>query len=149
MAEFLLEVGCEEIPAPWLPGLGEQLRTRFAELCAKEPLAAAGVRSYWTPRRLVLVAEVPARQENRDETVFGPPQSAAKDAGGAWTNAAKGFAKKVGREPDQLLALPKPNAGEALYLAHTRRIEGRPAQEVLPGLIAQTLRALAFPKRMS
>ncbi|HET7294800.1 MAG TPA: glycine--tRNA ligase subunit beta [Vicinamibacteria bacterium] len=149
MAEFLLEVGCEEIPAPWLPGLGEQLRGRFAELAAREPLGAAEVRSFWTPRRLVLVAEVPARQEDREETVFGPPQSAARDEGGAWTSAAKGFAKKVGRAPEELLALPKPNAGEALYLAHVRRLEGRPAWEVLPGLIAQTLRALAFPKRMS
>ncbi len=149
MAEFLLEIGCEEIPASWLPGLGEQLRGRFGEFAAREPLTASDVRSFWTPRRLVLVAGVPVRQEDREETVFGPPQSAARDKGGEWSSAARGFAKKVGRAPEELRALRKAGGGDALYLAHTRRIEGRPAKDVLPGLIGQTLRALQFPKRMN
>ncbi|HJS57132.1 MAG TPA: glycine--tRNA ligase subunit beta [Vicinamibacteria bacterium] len=149
MAELLLEIGCEEIPASWLPGLGEQLRARFEELAAKEPLTTSGVRSLWTPRRLVLVAEVPVRQDDREETIFGPPQSAARDASGVWTSAAKGFAKKVGRAPEELLSLPKAAGAEVLYLAHTRRIEGRPAKQILPILVGQLLRALAFPKRMS
>src|SRR5262245_32052822 len=149
MSEFLLEIGCEEIPASWLAGLGEQLRARFVELAEREPLAASEVRSFWTPRRLVLVAELPERQRDRDETIFGPPQSAARDAGGAWTSAAKGFARKMGCAPEELRSLPKPGSGDALYLAHTRRIEGRATKEVLPGAIAPLLRALAFPKRMN
>ncbi len=148
MAEFLLEIGCEEIPASWLPGLGQQLRTRFADLAAKEPLPAANARAFWTPRRLVLVAEVPARQEDREETLFGPPLSAAKDASGEWTNAARGFAKKVGQPPEALLQRAKAGA-EALYLSHTKTVAGRASRDVLSGVLVQLLRALAFPKRMS
>jgi glycyl-tRNA synthetase beta chain len=148
VAELLIEIGCEEIPASWLPGLGEQLVARFGDLAARESLPADGLRAFWTPRRLVLVGEIPVRQHDREETLFGPPLSAARDPAGAWTNAAKGFAKKLGLAPEALLALPKPGA-DAAYLAHVRSIEGRAAVEVLPGLLAALLRGLAFPKRMS
>jgi glycyl-tRNA synthetase beta chain len=147
VAEFLLEIGFEEMPAAWLPGLGEQLGARFLELAGKEPLPARDVRCVWTPRRLVLVAQVPARQDDREETVYGPPLQAAKDAGGEWTNAAKGFARKQGLPVEALV--PKKKPGDVAYLSHTRRISGRPARDVLAGLLSPLLRALAFPKRMS
>ncbi len=148
MAEFLLEIGCEEIPASWLPGLGEQLRTRFADLVAREPLPASNLRSFWTPRRLVLVAELPEQQADREETLFGPPLSAAKDAKGAWTIAARGFAKKVGQAPEALT--PRVKAGtNASYLSHTHTIAGRASKDVLAGVMIQLLRSLAFAKRLS
>ncbi len=148
MAEFLLEIGCEEIPASWLPGVAEQLKARFLELARKEPLPASDLRCSWTPRRLVLVAEVPSALAEREETTFGPALQAAKDSGGAWTKAATGFAKKLGRAPETLEARKKPGS-EGLYLSETRTIPGRPSREVLAGLIAPLLRSLAFPKRMS
>ena len=46
MPEFLLEVGCEEMPAGWLPGLTEQMRERFSELVRREHLEPEGARSF-------------------------------------------------------------------------------------------------------
>ena len=43
MAELLLEIGFEEMPAPWLPGLAEQLRTRFLEAAGREFLETGNV----------------------------------------------------------------------------------------------------------
>ena len=148
--ELLLEVGCEEIPAAWLPDLTRQLAKRFAELSDKERLEPAGVESYSTPRRFVLRAEVVARQSDREEKVWGPSLKVARDPKGAWTGAAQGFARKSGVSPDDLQQGAKdPGSPDDLYLFALKKTAGRPASEVLPGVIAAALRALAFPKRMS
>jgi glycyl-tRNA synthetase beta chain len=96
VAELLLEIGFEEMPAPWLPGLAEQLRARFLEAVGREFLEAGDVAVAYTPRRLVLRAEVPPHQPDREEPVWGPSVKVAKDAAGKWTGAAQGFAKKNG-----------------------------------------------------
>jgi glycyl-tRNA synthetase beta chain len=148
--EFLLEVGCEEMPASWLPGLTEQLGQRFAEIAARERLEPGEVRAFSTPRRLVLVAQVVSRQSAREEQVFGPALRAAKDAAGKWTPAAEGFARKNNVAPGDLGHAPKDLAKpNELSLVFVRKTAGRDAAEVLPGVIGSVLRSLAFPKRMS
>jgi glycyl-tRNA synthetase beta chain len=161
-AEFLLEIGCEEMPAPWLPGLREQLALRFREAAEREHLRPSQVRSAGTPRRLVVRSDVLARQEDREEKVWGPAARLAKDAAGNWTKAAEGFAKKSGVSVEQLQLAVRGSRGTVggmpaaplvepseQYLLHVRNTVGRAAIEILPGLIAEVLRSLAFPKKMS
>jgi glycyl-tRNA synthetase beta chain len=148
--EFLLEIGVEEMPASWLPGLTEQMRQRFSEIAAREHLDPQAVASYSTPRRLIVTAQVAARQADREDKVWGPSLKVARDATGAWTGAATGFAKKSGVSVDQLQQAPKdPGAPAELNLFHVKRTAGRDAREVLPGVMTALLRGLAFPKRMS
>jgi glycyl-tRNA synthetase beta chain len=162
VAEFLLEIGFEEMPAPWLPGLAEELRAHVTEEAGRELLAPAEVAVFWTPRRLVLRASLPERQPDRDEHLWGPSLKVAKDGAGRWTKAAEGFARKSGVSVQQLRAavkgqggVPAPraeagrNQGGEQHLLHVRRCPGRAALEVLPEVIAHALRALPFPKRMS
>jgi len=137
------------MPAPWLPGLMEQLRQRFDELASAEHLSPAGTVALSTPRRLVLRTTVGARQADREERMWGPSVKVARDAAGAWTGAAQGFAKKSGVRPDDLQQAPREPAGSEAYLFHVKKTAGRAAAEVLPGVIGALLRALAFPKRMS
>ncbi len=150
MAELLIEIGLEEMPAPWLAGLGEQLRKHFVDAAAREFLEAKGARVAWTPRRLVLRAELPARQSDREEPVWGPALKVARDAAGAWTPAAQGFAKKTGVAVADLLQRAKDESkpGE-LNLLFVKKVEGRATKDLVPALLASVLRALAFPKRMS
>ncbi len=150
MPELLLEIGFEEMPAAWLPGLADQLQARFLEAAGRELLAAQDAAVCWTPRRLVLRAEVLARQPDREEPVWGPALKVAKDAAGKWTGAAQGFAKKNGVGVLDLGEGAKDPAkpGER-YLLHVRKVAGRATGEILPGLLAGLLRGLAFPKRMS
>jgi glycyl-tRNA synthetase beta chain len=148
--ELLLEVGCEEMPASWLPGLTEQLGQRFTEIATRERLEPSAVRAFSTPRRLVLVAQVVGRQSAREEQVFGPAVRAAKDAAGSWTPAAEGFARKNNVAPGDLSQAPKdPARPNELNLVFVRKTAGREAGQVLPAVIGQVLRSLAFPKRMS
>jgi glycyl-tRNA synthetase beta chain len=148
--EFLLEIGVEEMPASWLPGLTEQMRQRLAEIAQREHLAPQAVASFSTPRRLIVTAQIEARQPDREDEVWGPSLKVARDAAGTWTGAAHGFAKKSGVSIDQLQQAPKDPATPAeIHLLHVKRTTGRDARAVLPGVITALLRGLAFPKRMS
>lgn len=150
MAELLLEIGFEEMPAAWLAGLGEQARAMFERLAAEQHLEPAGVQSFFTPRRLVVAAQVAPRQADREERVWGPSLKVAKGADGAWSNAANGFARKVGATADALdVSAKDPAVPDDVYLSFVKRTPGRASSEVLPAVVASLLRGLAFPKRMS
>jgi glycyl-tRNA synthetase beta chain len=150
VAELVLEIGFEEMPAAWLPGLAEQLAARFVEAASRERLEPADAAVLYTPRRLVLRADVPVRQPDREEPVWGPAVKVARDAAGKWTGAALGFAKKNGIAVEELGEGAKDPAKPAeLYLRFVKKTTGQPAGEVVPTVLAAVLRGLAFPKRMS
>lgn len=148
--EFLLEIGCEEMPASWLRDLTQELGVRFREAAAREHLEAEAVETHSTPRRLVLRADLPVRQADREEQVWGPSLGVARDAQGQWTKAAEGFARKAGVALEALSQAPKDPAKPAeINLLFVKRTPGQATRDVLPSLLAATLRALSFPKRMS
>src|SRR5205823_7321692 len=97
MADFLLEIGLEEIPARMIDAAREELARRTQELLLREHLIKDGAAiSFATPRRVsVRVANVIASQPDLKEEITGPSLKVAyKD--GAPTPAAEAFAKKVG-----------------------------------------------------
>ena len=145
--ELLLEIGCEEMPASWIPGLEAQLAERLAaHLEAARVVCRTPVRACVGPRRLVAaVAEAADRQSDLEETVTGPPVRAAFDAAGEPTRAALGFARKQGVD---VAALERIDSGKGEYLAYRRRQRGGTTRSVLGKVLAATLRDLAFPKAM-
>ena len=96
--ELLLEVGCEELPASWLPGLTNQIGdVMVAELRARRLAPESPAETFSTPRRLtVRMARLAERQTDLEELVTGPPVSASFAADGTPTSAATGFAAKQG-----------------------------------------------------
>ena len=145
--ELLLEIGCEEMPASWIPGIEAQLAERLTARLEEVRLERqAPVRTFVGPRRLVAtVAELADRQSDLEETVTGPPVRAAFDANGDPTRAAVGFARKQGVDVAALARVQTPK-GE--YLACHRRQAGEATRSVLGGVLAATLRDLTFPKAM-
>lgn len=145
--ELLLEIGCEELPASWLPGLtaqlGEVLGARLAEMRIKPN---APIETYSTPRRLTArIAKLSDRQEDLDELVTGPPVSASRAPDGQPSPAALGFAKKQGVAFDELEEVDTP---KGRYLAHRRKSRGRATADVLADVLASVLRGMSFPKQM-
>jgi glycyl-tRNA synthetase beta chain len=144
--ELLLEIGTEELPASWLPGLTRQLKQHSEATLAQFRLKTDGpAEAFATPRRLALrVGKVAERQEDLEEVLTGPPVSAAyKD--GQPTPAAIGFARKQGVEVGELTRVSTPK-GE--YIAYNRHVRGRAAADVLPDVLAAILRVVSFPKQM-
>ena len=62
--ELLLEIGCEEIPASWLPSLTNQVgEVLAAQLRERRMAPETPVETYSTPRRLMVrIARIPERQ---------------------------------------------------------------------------------------
>jgi glycyl-tRNA synthetase beta chain len=145
--ELLIEIGVEEVPASWLPGLTRQLAdVTAAELRAARLDIDAPVESWTTPRRLtVRVGRVAERQNDKEEVVTGPPMSAARDASGELTPAAVGFARKNGVEPSELEEVETP---KGRYVAVRKRQRGKASVDALPDVMSGLLRGLAFPKTM-
>jgi glycyl-tRNA synthetase beta chain len=144
--EYLLEVRSEEIPARMLePGVKE-LSTRIFEDLMSRGVSPREVETGYTPRRLVLILSgLPEREPDREEQVMGPPARAAFGPGGAPTQAALGFAKRCGVEPDQLERVTT-DKGE--YLAATKKTAGRPVRDVLAEIVPRVLANISWAKTM-
>jgi len=145
--ELLLEIGCEELPASWLPGLTNQIGEVVVARLHEHRLAPEGAaETFSTPRRLtVWVARVPERQTDLEEVVNGPAVSAAFKPDGTPTPAAAGFAAKQGVE---VSALERARTPKGDYVAYRKRQRGKASIDVLSDVLGGTLRALTFPKPM-
>jgi glycyl-tRNA synthetase beta chain len=78
MPDFLLEIGCEEIPARMIDAASQELRERVSALLIRERLAASEVIHFDTPRRLAVMAHgVPASQPDATEQITGPSVNVA------------------------------------------------------------------------
>ncbi len=146
MPDFLLEIGCEEIPARMIETASQELRERVQKLLERERLAPAGSTTYLdTPRRLaVLASEVPAVQPDVTEQITGPSANVAfKD--GQPTAAAQAFAKKAGVDVSRLERVKTPK-GE--YLAATVTKKGRRSAEILSEFLPKEINSIYWPKNM-
>ena len=131
---FLWEIGCEEIPASWLPSLLEQFRDKFKEELVDAGFPETQVISSGTLRRLVLhVDKLPRKQQDRTEQVAGPPLRIATDESGHWSEAALGFAKKNGVDAKALSVLATPKGD---YVGFEKKIKGPETLTLLPQIMA-------------
>ena len=95
MADFLLEIGTEEIPARMIDAASVELRERVLKLLQAERLEPSSAIGYFsTPRRLAVYAPgVPAAQADVEEKLQGPSCKVAyKD--GKPTPAAEAFGRR-------------------------------------------------------
>ncbi|MCP4900745.1 MAG: glycine--tRNA ligase subunit beta [bacterium] len=146
MADFLLEVRTEEIPANALPAARTQLESAFTARMNEAGFEDFTVSVRSTARRLIVaMGDLPKRQADRTEEVSGPPVSVAFSESGEPTKAAEGFARKVGVPVTELGRITT-DKGE--YLAATVTHAGRPAAEILAEMIPPIFSSLRFPKMM-
>jgi glycyl-tRNA synthetase beta chain len=145
MPDFLLEIGCEEIPARMIVSAEQELVSRVTRLLGDERLHYMGVAPFSSPRRIaVQVAEVQAAQPDLTEQLTGPSvQVAYKD--GQPTAAAHHFAKKAGVDVSQLEQVTTP---KGIYIAAKVTRKGRSAAEILAEGLPKEMAAIYWPKNM-
>jgi len=144
--DFLVEIGTEELPPKALRTLMQSFADGMAARLDEARLARREIRAFASPRRLaVLVSALAARQPDRSVVIKGPPVRVAFDKDGAPTKAALAFADKCGVAVDELTRESSP-AGEWL-VSNTTEL-GRPAAELLPGIVRDALDTLPIPRRM-
>ncbi|MGK5092417.1 glycine--tRNA ligase subunit beta [Deltaproteobacteria bacterium TL4] len=146
MNTYLLEIGLEELPAPFiLPGVNK-LEELVKVTLEQHSLAFTSIQKFSTPRRLaVVVSGLPEKQEDQIREIKGPPAKIAKDEQGQWSKAALGFAKKNAVEVDQLGV--KEFQGQD-YLFITQEVKGQATTHLLEMHAPQWITSITFPKNM-
>ncbi|MFH1151096.1 MAG: glycine--tRNA ligase subunit beta [Actinomycetota bacterium] len=146
MAELLLEIGTEELPASASYSAIGQIEAVLPGLLERARLSFGGLRVLATPRRLaIFVSDVPGSAEPEVVRKRGPSLAAARGADGEWTSAALGFARSQGIETD---ALEVEETGKGPYLLAVTRTPGLDAMKVLPGVLSELVSSLRFGRSM-
>jgi len=145
-AEFLLEIGTEELPAADLDSALSQLEELVPAMLAEARLDYDGLTVGGTPRRLVVhLAELSPNQRAEESIKRGPPAKVAFGADGQPTKAAEGFARSIGVD---VTDLERQEADGGEYVVAQVRDEGRPTVDVLADLLPELIAALHFDKTM-
>ena len=139
MPELLLELLSEEMPAGVQPAAAADLKRLVTERLEQAGLGFERARAFATPRRLALVVDgVPALQPARSVEKRGPKV-------GAPETAVQGFLKSVGLTLDQVVTR---ETDKGLFYVAVLDHDGRPAPEVLAGILPDAIAALRWPKSM-
>jgi glycyl-tRNA synthetase beta chain len=142
---LIFEIGTEEVPARFLPDAMVQLKENTERLFTDYRLRSGTLKTYSTPRRLSLIAEVERSQTAVQKEVWGPPENAAFDKEGRPTKAAEAFAKSQGIEISDISVREK---GKGRYVVTTVTESSRKTSEILSEILPKLLEALHFPKAM-
>ena len=135
------------MPASWLPVITDNFVAVLESRLTQARIACESPSSpFNTPRRFgVSIPRMHNRQADLEEMITGPPVSASFAPDGSPRPSALGFARKQGVQVDDLDRV-QTEKGE--YLAYNRRQQGKDTIDVLPQILADTLRHINFPKQM-
>jgi glycyl-tRNA synthetase beta chain len=140
MAELLLELFSEEIPARMQGRAKEDLARLLGNALAAAGLEFASIRTFATPRRLAAVVDgLPARSPDIREERKGPRVDAPEAA-------IKGFLKAAGL-PSIDKAEKRDDKKGAYYVAIIEK-PGRATSEVIAAIVPDIVRSFPWPKSM-
>jgi len=144
MADFLVEIGSEELPPREAPLALRQFTDKIVKMFKDQRIAHGEAKSYGTNRRLaVLVHNVSSSQTNISHTVIGPSLKIGVDSEGQVTPQTLGFARKHDVKPEDLEKVVTPK-GE--YLAVVKVEQGRRTIDVLKEALPGVIQSITFPK---
>lgn len=144
--DFLIELGCEELPARSQLMLAQSLQEKLEQGLQKAELQYASSQCFATPRRLaVIVSGLIVKQPPRQFTRQGPSVEAAYDKSGTPTLACMGFARSCGVSIDQLEKVDTP---KGTYIQCKVDKPGVATAELLPEIAQAAIKQLPIPKPM-
>ena len=140
MAELLLDILSEEIPARMQGRAAEDLKRLVCDGLGKAGLEFAKAEAFATPRRLALVVEgLPLRTPDLKEEKKGPRV-------GSPDQAIAGFLKGAGLA--SLDGCEKRIVGKAEFWFAVVDKKGAATSDILPSVIVEAIKALPWPKSM-
>ena len=146
--DFLLEIGCEEMPSAPLINASKQLPKLVGKALDAAGLAHGDIRVISSPRRLAaLVADVAVETEAVHEVMRGPKTQIAFDADGNPTKAAQGFARKCGIDPSELARRVAEDGNE--YIFAEKSVPSAPAMPILSAMGHDVIAAIEWPNYRS
>ena len=140
--DLLLEIGTEEIPAHYMPGILKQVKESAAAAFEENRLICEDIRTLGTPRRVTLIVkDLAEKQADVSAKNKGPSVKIAYDADGRPTQAAVGFARSQKIDVADLVV-------EDGYIYADVTTIGEATAGLLPELLKKLILSLSFPKSM-
>lgn len=141
MEKLLFEIGTEEIPAKFMPGILKQLKELAAAKMQELRIPFEDITVYGTPRRMAFIAGGVAEAQADVVVEAKGPSVKIAYVSGAPSKAAQGFARGQGVDVKDLVVRDN-------YVYAVKHLAGQPVIELLPGLLMDILTSLSFPKTM-
>ncbi|MEQ8331676.1 glycine--tRNA ligase subunit beta [Nisaea sp.] len=139
MSELLVELFSEEIPARMQKKAADDLLSLLTQKLKKAGLDYSSATANVTPRRLIAVIDgLPDKQPDTSEERRGPKADAPE-------KALAGFLGSVGLTLDQC---EKRETPKGTFLYAVVETKGAETRSVLPGILAEAVKELAWPKSM-
>jgi glycyl-tRNA synthetase beta chain len=164
--DLFLEIGCEEIPAGFIPKAMADLESLIKKELDNARLEYASIVTMGTPRRLVLAVKgVADHQPDAEFSKVGLPQNGAFDAEGKLTKAGEGFFRGQGWDGTPFTIDPRATGARViaefpgirlelveekgmLRAAAFRKETGRKTSELLIEILPRLVNAIPFKKSM-
>jgi len=145
-ADFLVEIGTEELPPKALRSLMTSFAENLSAGLSEARLDFGDVHAYASPRRLTVLVEALAdAQPDRRVSQKGPPVKVAFDDDGQAKPPAIAFAKKCGVDVEKL---GRTTTDKGEWLCFDTLDEGKPTAALIADIVEHALRGLPIPRRM-
>lgn len=141
MEKLLFEIGTEEIPAKFMPGILAQLKEMAAKKMTELRIPFEEVKVYGTPRRMTFIASGVAETQADSTVEAKGPSAKIAFVNGEPSKAAQGFARGQGVDVKDLVIRDN-------YVYAVKHLAGAPVKDLLPDLLLDILTSLSFPKNM-
>jgi glycyl-tRNA synthetase beta chain len=146
MNKLLIEIGTEEIPAGYIIPALNTFKKNIIAAFDKYRIDHGKAKIFGTPRRLALMVEDLAEQQNpKTSTITGPPEKIGYDENKNPTIAAEKFAAKAGIDVDQIW-VEETKKGRYLTAVIEEKCES--TISILENMLEKQILSIPFPKSM-
>ncbi|KXO17154.1 glycine--tRNA ligase, beta subunit [Clostridiales bacterium KA00134] len=146
MQDYLLEIGVEELPSRYVDNALMQIENLAKNILNENLVEFDNIKTYATPRRLVLFIKSLALQtQKKEEIVRGPSAKIAFDEQNNPSKALMGFMKSQGVElKDTYVDKVK----DTEYVFAKKIIDGKNVKDILKNEMPNLIRSIHFDRTM-
>ncbi|QTA38397.1 glycine--tRNA ligase subunit beta [Thermosipho ferrireducens] len=142
MAEYLFEIGVEELPSTEFENIVSQLKEKIQKLLEEEALSYDKFETFAAPRRFgFFIIGLQEKQEDKIIEKRGPSLKVAYDENNVPTKALEGFLKSNGVSLDDIEI--KNN-----YVYIRKKVPGKTAMEIISNRLPEIIMKMNFRKPM-
>ena len=146
MAEFLFEIGTEELPPFSIKPSALKLKEEFENLFKEEKIGYGEIKYFGTPRRIgILITNLSEKQKEYEEEIKGPPYHIAFNEKGEKTQVLQKFLDSYKIKEDSIEI--KEEKGRKYVYAKIKK-GGRDTKEIIRENILEILKRIPFKKKM-